>query len=364
MAMTTITPTSLFMPSGYMGGSANAFAMNSTDDWLAWVFYWPGGDLTRCAIMATAVSGSPVVTLQLFDTDATDGGTSPVNTASAIGSAVDSATLVANTPQVITGIGQASLSAGIYALRAIFKSGTSCSILRNYNALWFPGGAVSQFPFAVSVTDGGSQTKIQPQSLSVAVGGSALTFIDGLCPPVQIASTSTFASTSNPDEYGLWFTNPWPCSVRISSVGFYAVANARPDIRLAIYSSGPTSPTQAVAQTFDRDVTGSNSVAGYNWLHLSSANHHTLASGASCGIGLRSATAHNLSLYYMDFKTGNQAIMDSWWGQNAYLFTREGDTGDLTTVTYQTPLIMVMVDGVDAGSSSGGGPLTKPRLVQ
>lgn len=355
MAFTTIKPIPLFMPLAYAAGTAQSTTLNSTDDWLAWVFYWPGGDLTQCAFQCTAATGSPVVTAQLFNTDATDAGSTPVNTGSAIGSAVDSATLSANTLVTVSGIGQSSLSAGIYALRLIFKSGTSCAVLRNHNGAWMLGGNVAQFPFNVTVTDGGAQTKVQPQGCQLALGGSTFVPVDGLTPPYALTLTGSFGSGSNPDEYGLWFTNPLPVTVRLSSVAFYQAANSRPDIRLAIYSGSLASPTQSVAQTFDRDLSGSLSVAGMNWLHLSEANHYSLASGATIGIGLRASTTENMNLYYANYGTGNEVVMDAGWGQNATYFTRENDTGALTQTTTRTPLIIPVIDGIDAGSSSGGG---------
>jgi hypothetical protein len=344
MAITTVPPHPLFPPIAYVGGAAGGLVMNTTDDWLAWVFYWPGGDLTKCAFGCTAASGSPVVTAQLFNTDPTDGTTTPVNTGSAIGSAVDSAAMTANTIVEISGIGQSSLSAGIYALRLIFKSGTSCTVRSTYSASGL--FATNQFPFYVTVTDGGSQTR-SGTGVSFSVGGSEYIPIPGVLPACTTGST-IFASTSNPDEIVLWFVNPYPVSVRVSAIAFWCGAASRPDVRVSAYTGTLASPTQVFSQTFDRDV-AYNPFAQSNTLPFSSSNRVEVAAGGTLGIGVRSATAHNLGIYHLDF--ANTGLMAAWWGANATHGTRENDAGAITQTTTRTPLIIPYIDGV--GSSAG-----------
>lgn len=352
MTITTVPPHPLFPPITYVGGSSSAFAMNTTNDWLAWVFYWPGGDLTKCAFICTAASASPVVTAQLFNTDATDGTTTPVDTGSAIGSAVDSSAMTANTTVEISGIGQSSLSAGIYALRLIFKSGTSCSVRSAYSASGLFTG--NQFPFHVTVTDGGAQTRVG-LGTCFSVGGSAYVPIEGVLPACTTGSTA-FASSSNPDEIVLWFVNPYPVSVRISGVAFFNGANSRPDVRVSAYTGTLASPTQVFSQTFDRDIAFITS-AQSNTLPFSSDNHVELAAGGALGLGVRSATAQNMTIYHLDF--ANTGLMAGWWGANATHGTRENDTGAITQTTTRTPLIIPYIDGV---GSSGGGTKKRPGM--
>jgi hypothetical protein len=67
------------------------------------------------------------------------------------------------------------------------------------------------------------------------------------------------------------------------------------------------------------------------------------------GVGVRSATAHNLGIYHLDF--ANTGLMAAWWGANATHGTRENDAGAITQTTTRTPLIIPYIDGV--GSSAG-----------
>lgn len=342
MAIKTVPRFSLFEPVSYSAGSIAATTLNTTDDWVAFVFYWPGGDLTKCAFYCSAASGSPIVTAQLFNTDATDATSTPVDTGSAIGSAVDSATLVASTTVTVSGIGQAALAAGTYALRLVFKSGTSCAIGRLYtlSALW-----ATALPYTVIVTNGGAQTKTAGAGNMIALGnGSAFVPVLGCVPPV-LHTAATFQDTSNPDEYGLWFTNPFPVPIRICGVVWNSTAATRPNVRVNYYTGSLASPNAAVSATMDRDAV--LIAAGGNYLDFSSKQ--TLAAGASAGIGIRATTTQNHNILFWDFLTGNQALMDMWWGQNATLFTREGDAGALTQTTFRTPMIFPIVDGVDTG---------------
>jgi len=331
----------LFEPTSYGQGSLSGSTLNSTNDWLAFIFYWPGGDLTKCAFYVTTATGSPVVTVQLFNVDNTDGTTTPVNTGSAIGSAVDSAALTANAPNTVSGIGQAALAAGVYALRLVYKSGSSCLVVRHYtgSGLWATG-----LPYAVTVTDGAAQVKTIASGMLLALGGSVFVPVTGFVPPVA-HSAIAFQDTSNPDEYGLWFTNPFPVPIRICGMAWHNGSNSRPNTRIAYYTGSLASPTAAFTVTIDRDPVF-NSAASGNYVAFSTKQ--TLLAGASAGIGIRSTTTHNQSIYYWDFLTGNQALMDVWWGQNATLFTREADAGALTQTTYRTPMIFPMIDGVDS----------------
>lgn len=363
MAFTRIPPTPLFPLLCGSATSPTAFAMNSNDDSLTFVFYWPAetgaADLTKCAILCTAASGSPVVTAQLFNTDATDGGTTPVNTGSAIGSAVDSGTLVANTPAIISGIGQTSLPAGIYALRIIFKSGTSCSIAQYTSGVNPNGYTTFQFPFTVTVTNGGAQTKVMPTGgLNLGLGGTNWNQVDSLIGPGRLTFFSSFGSGSNPDEYGIWFTNPSPCHKRICGVSFHNISTSRPDIHATIYSGSLASPTQEIDITYDRDLAGTVAAGGANWFGFPASSWFTLEAGATIGIGIRASTTQLLTFSYMDFLAGNQALMDTFLGQNVTVFTREGDAGALTQVSYKTPFLTPIINGEESASSGAANPFT------
>lgn len=343
MSMTTIPPALMFRKPEYTNGSQTTFTLNTTDDWYAYVFYWPGGDLTKCAFSVGTASGSPVLTAQLFNADASDGTSTPVNTGSAVGSAVDSAGISSNTLITISGIGQSSLAAGIYALRLIFKSGTSVNLIAGYGA-----NIAYLFPFPVTVTNGGAQTR--PASLNLALNlGAAGGWVPviGLYPPTVVTVTN-YADTSNPDEHGLWVPSmPWPCSIRICGVLVPDGSSSRPDIRLNFYTGTLASPSVASGFpiTFDRDLAQATNAAGWNWMPF--ATKQTVAPSGAFGIGLRSATTHNQSIPYYDFLTGNEALMDAWWGQNATRFTRENDTGALTQISYQTPIVIPVIDGIE-----------------
>ena len=50
--MTTVPAFPLFAPVAYSGNNATQVTLNSNDDWVAWVFYWPGGELTKASAQA------------------------------------------------------------------------------------------------------------------------------------------------------------------------------------------------------------------------------------------------------------------------------------------------------------------------
>lgn len=351
MAFTSFAAQSLFSNIGYMGGSNATFTLGATNSWIAFVFFWPGGDLTKCALLFSSASGSPVVTVQLFNTDPTSA-TDWVNLSSPVGSAVDSGTIVANTPEIVSGIGQASLPAGIYALRVILKSGTSTVIRRSYNGL-DPIGTNHKFPFQVTVTSGGSQTKAQVQGMTLAVGGSTFVPVQGLYPPSVITTLTPYNSGTTPNEWGIWFTNPHPHAVRICGVKFFNPSNTRPDLVICYYTGSLASPNQVFTQTFDADLTG-QVTSGGEYLPFAESNWQSLAAGATVGIGIRAGTADNMSLYHWNFVSGYQQIMDCFWGQNVTIFSRSGGTGALTQIDSRTPLILPLYNGseVPAGSAT------------
>ena len=80
------------------------------------------------------------------------------------------------------------------------------------------------------------------------------------------------------------------------------------------------------------------------------------------GIGIRAGTATNFQIGYLDFGSGNQTYMDSFWGQNATKFSRTGGSGALSQVDYQTPFIMPLYDAVDI-SGIGGSGYSKSRIL-
>jgi hypothetical protein len=349
MAMTTIPRTSLFRFSAYAAGSVATQVLNTTDDWVATLFYWPGGDLTRAGFVFTNAVGSPVCTVQMFDADLSDGGSAWVNTGSAVGAAVDTGTITANSLQTVTGIGGTGLAAGHYAIRVIFKSGTSATLQRGYAAVL---GTQIGAPVLITVQDGGAQTKESTVTPSMSVGnGSAWVSIGGIMPAATIANAS-YADTSNPDEHGLWVpANPWPVSVRVCGVSFLSGASTRPNLRIGFYTGTLASPSQDLAFTLDRDVfinaAASATIADF-------PTKQTVAAGAAFGIGVRATTTHNWQMQWLDFLTGNEALMDGLWGQQATLFTREADTGALTQSTFKSPFLNVMIDGIDPGSGGSG----------
>lgn len=351
MTITTIPITFLVPPIDFATGGPSDFTLDTTNDWLAWVFYWPGGDLTKCAFLCDAASGSPVVTLQLFPVSATDGS---VTTGSPIGSAVDSATLVANSVVTVSGIGQAALSAGVYAVRAIFKSGTSCGISRWRSQSGLGNIGTAQFPYIVTVTNGAAQVNVQPGSayIDLAVGGSTFVPILGLAVPAALSTTGAFNDTSNPDEFVLWITS-YPISVRLWGVAFQNLANSRPDVLATVYGGSLASPTSTFSVTSDRDQTAGTIANGFNVIPFSTKP--TINAATPFGVGIRAATTHNMNLVFWDFFTGNEAVMDAGWGQNFTYGTRDGAAGAITQTTFRTPLIYPLIDGVDVGGASTGG---------
>ena len=167
--------------------------------------------------------------------------------------------------------------------------------------------------------------------------------------PVSVSSSVTFANSSTPDVNGLRFQVP--ASVRVCGGWFYADLDGPADLKL-IDSDGATI---LGSRSVLANVRAVNEMTRYEELFTTPV---TLLAGTTYRLILEPTSATNIII--RDFDCASVGVMAAMPGGASHYHTSAKDptgTGSYTDVTTKWPCMGLIVDGVDDGAGSGGGPV-------
>jgi len=177
----------------------------------------------------------------------------------------------------------------------------------------------------------------------------AVEYDDGSIEPVQGAipasalNTLTFASASTPDEIGVKFS--LPMGGRAS--GFSLLIDSDDDFTVKLYDSDGSTVLTSLA--VDKDQQLSQGSAGTR-TRMSFPDKVTLLANTSYRLTIVPGTG-GISLY--EIQVSAAGLMDALPCGSTVVKTERTDAGAWTDTSTKRPVVHVMIDGVDAGSSGG-----------
>lgn len=216
--------------------------------------------------------------------------------------------------------------------------------------------SVAAFPY-MAVFNGTSwstsTTGVMPM-LSLEYSDGSYAPIQGVYPASATLTANAINTTTTPDVYGLRFQFPFPARVR----GAWAVLSGAGDytVRLvtSAYNQGTLSGVLATA-TFDKDVRGVTpqlyTFTFDSAVSLSKTTNYRLIVSPST----------TTSLTVIDISLVTAAQMNAWEGGSNFMLTsakdptQDSDWTNYNSGTFREPLMGLLLDGFDDGTSAGGG---------
>jgi hypothetical protein len=206
---------------------------------------------------------------------------------------------------------------------------------------------VRGFPYGLTVT-GTKNTNVVPIFGIRYDDGTYVDVIHDVWAVTGLNSTSINTGTT-PDEMGMAFQVPFPCTLKAVMVTLQVAAGANYDI--VVYDSDGT--TALTTQSVDGDLTSSTATVFHE--HYLDADVSLLAN-TTYRVVIKPTTA--TSLVFMDHSFQNLALMDTSEGGSAWYLTARTDAGAWTNYnsgTFRKPRISLLLNGFDDATGGGGG---------
>lgn len=163
------------------------------------------------------------------------------------------------------------------------------------------------------------------------------------------------SDASNPDEYGMIFTNPSNAAVDLHGIGwFYRLSNATTsDHTVAAYTDPLGTPSLLESITIDVSAYFPAATTNQTFIERWKSGPYTLASGAEVAVSVKATGAGTVTHAQVLFHS-NAARMAALMLMDWYGVTRNGGSGAFTPVTTAWYSIFP-VYSVEAPTPSGGG---------
>jgi hypothetical protein len=181
--------------------------------------------------------------------------------------------------------------------------------------------------------------------------------------PAAVATTSsTFSSSSTPDEYALVFQIPFR-SAAVGLMCFLSSVAATDDFELILYSDPLGTPVAERTLTQDADLLEITAGQMYSRPFTSA---YTLEPNTNYAIALRPTTTNTLAFYRYQYNTGNGALRGTTaLGTNWSQYTRSDNTGAFGSQdTTILPLFGVWLSQLSDDAGGGGGTVVVPQSAQ
>lgn len=321
------------------------YDFDSVDEQLAFVFEAPkAGDLKKISFLVNSHTTTGTVTVGFQDVSLADGNPDGTfdqsNTISLSGTGWQTVTLT--TARTVT---KGERVAVVIKQPASSPADVNLAIVGSSSVITF------DHPYLVFDTGSGSWSKSTfPGVFGIEYSDGTYAPIPHLFPFSAVASTS-FNSSSAPDERGLKFRFPFACRVS----GFWLWGSIAADATVKLYDADGS--TVLLSRTLDKDVKGaSGSIrAAYEF-----AGTAELVADTYYRLTLVPDSTTNVLLNEFDVSTA--AIMDSFSGGQDVHHTHRTDAGSWTDTTTKRAMMGVAIDQLDDGGG-GGGRLINGGLV-
>lgn len=204
-------------------------------------------------------------------------------------------------------------------------------------------------PYAALFTSAWAKRRMGP-IVALQYDDETYTPIVGDALPISAMASTSFNSSSSPDEVGLSFTVPAP--MLISGAWFIADLDGNVDVTLYDIYGG-----QALTSiSLDKDVRSGTGVL-HNIAHF--PRDVRLEANNPYRIAIKPTTATNIALHYFD--TASESLMDAVPGGRTWIYTFQTDGGGFTDFIpgphLRRPWMGLMFSGVDHDISGGSGGL-------
>lgn len=280
------------------------------------------------------VSGSPTADVRI---ETVDGSGLPSGTLWAANTNLVTGTLTANTWNLNALTASASITKGqFWCVKIAYNSGTSFQVGRTAGATWQPSQNANFWRVLNQGTPTISNVTLVP---FMAVGNSATTFhmVEGMW-PVSTFTSTTFASGSSPNRYGLRFQVPFKgrllgASFLSSQVGNFTLA-VHDDAGTLLESIAVDGdyPRYIRCMNFDTSV----SITKNTWYRVS--------------VEATTVTNQMVQTFTLPSSSYTGAIP---WGAFGHLTTWNGSAWDDTNTTI-IPIMNLAFDQIDDGEGAGG----------
>lgn len=259
----------------------------------------------------------------------------------------------------------ASLSVGDnFAIVFAVASGTPNMNFREVGLTSSP--AHGHFPVVLEDPGTGTWGIGSPFSAFVKFNAAGVAPLTALYPAEGNGVVTGYNSTTNPDERAMRFQVPFKCRVAgIRGLPFNVAAGA--DFTLSLWDENGDTDAEALGQvSFDGNFAVTTTQEGY--VDALFASPVTLEPNTTYYIGQRADTANNVSFAHYVTAPGITDAIKAFPGANGetYLATRQwtsGTAGAWTETTTAWPLIHLIIDQIDDGSSSSAsGIAISPNL--
>lgn len=359
MTLQTITPPVFMGPAVLRDNTATTYTLDANSEYVAWIIQAPKtGTIDRIHFYATTVTANgDGLRCRIETVSGTNG--NPSGTLVGGSSEVTHTTTTANSwNRGTAGLGAAVTKGDVIAvmlkspaagttfngiIRAKFDQFQSHGI--NWPNAVFPY-IVNAIPTAAKVSPGGMCFAIEYDDGSIPYNLGAI--------PISTVTSTSFSSSSTPDERGNLFQVPVACRL----IGFYsqAMPQAAANIDFVLYDSA-----SSVLETLSVDAEVNRTTAGSP---QSEARFFDTAIALSANTDYRlvvkPTTTTNVSVtqYVLDTSAGTTGLREAGVGGTTWKLTTRTDAGSWTDTNDTIACIGLIVDQLDdgAGGSQVGFP--------
>jgi hypothetical protein len=365
MTLQTITPPVYIGPKVLRDTSATTYTLDASGEYVAWIIQAPKtGTIDRIHFFAGTVTADGSGLRCRIETVSTTS-SAPSGTLVGGSSEVTHTTTTASSwNRGTAGLGAAVTRGDFIAVKLLSPAGTTFNgvIRAKFDNNKGPGVDPVNFlvPYVINAIP--SATAVSPGAMTFALeyDDGSIPYIDSAIPASSVASTS-FNSTSTPDERGNLFQVPVP----MRAIGVYhqlVPGGANQTCDLVLYDNGG-SALATIALDLDQ----------YRAAAASSAEHMfaspiTLTASTNYRLVLKPTVTSSMSVtqYVLDTSAGGTALREAGVGGTTWQLTTRADAGAWTETADTIACVGLIVDQFDDGASGGGGsgnPLTS-RVLQ
>ena len=328
------------IPSSISGAAGHAsLLLDAADEKVAFIFRAPkAGDITKVVFLTGAVTTGAIVDVRIETVSLTTG--DPTGTL--WGTTTNGAVVIANADDNVFKTATLTLAATVAKGDLLAVVIVNPSVLPGNLNVQSSSDHNSGYPYRDLFTTVWTKGN-RPLIIGIEYSGGSYDVVQGTI--LASYTSTTYNNGSTPDERGLIFQLPFPCSVR----GAWVWVDLDGDADIVLYDSDGTSVLTSVS--LDTNV-------------RESAIPDLFIVEFSTSINLSKTTNYRLSLkptsvtdvVLQEFTVSTAAAMDSnSGGQNFHLTTRT-DAGSWSQTTTQRPLMGLLLSSFDdAVSASGGG---------
>lgn len=222
----------------------------------------------------------------------------------------------------------------------------------NLNILRDSTANITIVPHCVSDTTGSWAKQSNLPLLAVEYSDGNF-YTQGMLSPGSSAIVSVASNTAGADEYGSYFSFPFP--VRVTGAGFFGAMEG--DLDIVLYDSDGTS----VLATASLDASVQSTSTAVRIRETFFPSSPTLAANTAYRVALKPTTTTAVSIHVVSLFSA--AAGGQFPGGTAVQLTKRVDAGSWTQVDTQRCLIWLLLDQADDGAGGAGGLLVHPGMA-